>query len=92
MHSSFLFLALKQRSRQHATGLTPRSVLEQLKAIQMIDVWMPTVDGRWLKMSRYTQPDKTQQLLLAQLQMALPPQPPPEITSDRFTTACGEDL
>lgn len=44
------------------------------------------------KMSRYTQPDKAQQLLLAQLQMTLPPQPPPEITSDRFKTACGEDL
>ena len=53
-------------------------MLEQLKAMQMIDVQIPTVDGRWLTMPRYTQPDKAQQLLLAQLQLALPPQPPPE--------------
>ena len=87
-----LHVTLKQRSRRHATGLTPRSVLEQLKTIQMIDVSIPTVDGRWLRMSRYTQPDKAQQLLLAQLQLTLPPQPPPEITSQQFRSSCGEDL
>jgi transposase len=87
-----LHVTLKQRCKQHATGLTPRSVLEQLKAMQMIDVRIPTVDGRWLKMSRYTQPDKAQQLLLAQLHLVLPPQPPPEITSGRFEKHCGEDL
>ena len=87
-----LHVTLRQRCKQQATGLTPRSVLEQLKAIQMIDVAIPTVDGRWLKMSRYTQPDKAQQLLLAQLQLVLPPQPPPEITRDHYNTSCGEDL
>jgi transposase len=87
-----LHVSLKQRCKQHATGLTPRSVLEQLKAMQMIDVSIPTVDGRWLKMSRYTQPDKAQQLLLAQLHLELPPQPPPEITSNQFQNSCGEDL
>ena len=60
--------------------------------MQMIDVQIPTVDGRWLTMSRYTQPDKAQQLLLAQLQLALPSQPPPKITSRQFKTSCGEDL
>ena len=73
-------------------GLTPRSVLEQLKLIQMIDVHIPTVDERWLKMPRYTQPDKAQQLLLAQLHLELPPQPPPKITRNQFDTSCGEDL
>jgi transposase len=87
-----LHVSLKQRCKHHATGLTPRSVLEQLKAMQMIDVSIPTVDGRWLKMSRYTQPDKAQQLLLAQLHLVLPPQPPPEITSEQFQSSCGEDL
>jgi transposase len=87
-----LHVSLKQRCKQRATGLTPRSVLEQLKAMQMIDVSIPTVDGRWLKMSRYTQPDKAQQLLLAQLHLVLPPQPPPEITSEQFQSSCGEDL
>jgi len=87
-----LHVTLRQRCKQHATGLTPRSVIEQLKVMQMIDVHMPTVDGRWLKMSRYTQPDKAQQLLLAQLQLVLPPQPPPEITRDQYRKSCGEDL
>jgi transposase len=87
-----LHVSLKQRCKATASGLTPRSVLEQLKAIQMIDVRIPTVDGRWLKMPRYTQPDKAQQLLLAQLHLVLPPQPPPEITSKQFEKPCGEDL
>jgi hypothetical protein len=52
--------------------------------MQMIDVSIPTVDGRWLQMARYTQPDKAQQLLLAQLGMELPPQPPPKITQEQF--------
>ena len=47
----------------------------------MIDVRVPTTDGRWLTMSRYTQPDKTQQLLLTELTLSLPAQPPPMITS-----------
>ena len=75
-----LHVTLAQRMKAHAPGLTPRSVLEQMKAMQMLDVRVPTTDGRWLHMSRYTQPDKTQQLLLAQLGLNLPPQPPPKIT------------
>jgi hypothetical protein len=87
-----LHVTLRQRCRRHAGGLTPRSVIEQLKAMQMIDVSIPTVDGRWLRMARYTQPDKAQQLLLARLQLTLPSQPPPEITNERFRSCCGEDL
>jgi len=87
-----LHVTLRQRCKHCAGGLTPRSVLEQLKAIQMIDVQIPTVDGRWLKMSRFTKPDKAQQLLLAQLQLVLPPQPPPEISRRQFEDSCGEDL
>jgi transposase len=87
-----LHVTLRQRCKQRATGLTPRSVLEQLKAMQMIDVQIPTVDGRWLTMPRYTQPDKAQQLLLAQLQLDLPAQPPPKITNRQLKGSCGEDL
>jgi len=87
-----LHITLRQRCKHSAGGLTPRSVLEQLKAIQMIDVQIPTVDGRWLKMSRFTKPDKAQQLLLAQLQLVLPPQPPPEISRKQFQDSRGEDL
>ena len=40
-------------------GLTPTAVLEKLAKIQMIDVWIPTLDGRWLILPRYTQPAQT---------------------------------
>ncbi|MBU4246842.1 MAG: IS1634 family transposase [Verrucomicrobia bacterium] len=75
-----LQVTLAQRLKRHASGLTPRSVLDQMKMMQMLDVRVPTTDGRWLHMARYTQPDKTQQLLLAQLGLNLPEQPPPKIT------------
>jgi len=89
-----LQVTLAQRLKRHASGLTPRSVLEQLKAIQMLDVRVPTTDGRWLHMSRYTQPDKTQQLLFAQLGLQLPQQQLPIITARKVlqNSACGEDL
>ena len=78
-----LHVTLAQRMKTHAPGLTSRSILEQMKAMQMLDVRVPTTDGRWLHMARYTQPDKTQQLLLAQLGLVLPPQPPPKITNNK---------
>jgi transposase len=76
-----LHVTLRQLARIHSPGLTSRSILEQMKAIQMIDVHVPTTDGRELKMSRYTKPDKAQQLVLSQLRLILPPQPPPEISA-----------
>lgn len=81
-----LLVTLKQQLKAHAPGLTPRSVIEQMHAIQMLDVQVPTTDGRWLTMSRYTQPDPSQQLILAQLGLLLPPQPPPRITSESTST------
>jgi hypothetical protein len=77
-----LQVTLKQRLRALAPGLTPRAVLEKLKAMQMIDVQMPTTDGRQIVLPRYTQPNKDQQILLQQLKLTLPPQPPPRITAD----------
>ena len=60
----------------------------------MLDVRVPTTDGRWLHMARYTQPDKTQQLLLARLGLNLPPQQLPKITTREVlqNASCGEDL
>jgi len=78
-----LHVTLAQRMKMHASGLTSRSVLEQMKTMQMLDVRVPTNDGRWLHLARYTQPDKTQQLLLAQLGLVLPQQPPPKITNNK---------
>ena len=89
-----LHVTLAQRLKPHAAGLTPRTVLDQLKAIQMLDVRVPTTDGRWLHMARYTQPDKPQQVLLAQLGLQLPAQPPPRIGHRELSRrpSCGEDL
>jgi transposase len=78
-----LHATLRHRLRLKAPGLTPRSLLEQLCAIQMLDVHFPTTDGRILLFQRYTAPTKTQKLLLAQLGLELPPQTPPRLTSTR---------
>jgi transposase len=77
-----LQVTLRAKLRPLAPGLTPRAVLEKLAVIQMLDVYFPTTDGRRLRFRRYTKPEKDQALLLAQLKLELPPQPPPEITAD----------
>ena len=82
-----LQVTLKQRLRGLAPGLTPRAVLEKLSAIQMVDVHLPTTDGRHLVLPRYTQPDGDQKLLLQQLKLRLPDQPPPRIAAEAVTPA-----
>jgi Transposase DDE domain len=76
-----LQVTLRRRLRDLAPGLTPRAVLEKFGALQMIDVHLPTSDGRTLILSRYTQPESDLQLLLEQLKLRLPAQPPPRITA-----------
>ena len=76
-----LQITLKARLKQSATGLTPRAVLEKFAAVQMLDVHLPTTDGREVVLTRYTQPEKELQLLLDQLKLTLPAQPPPKITA-----------
>jgi hypothetical protein len=56
-------------------------VLEKFAAIQMLDVKFPTTDGRTLTLCRYTEPNTEQKILLEQLKLALPPQPPPRISA-----------
>jgi hypothetical protein len=84
-----LMTTLKRQLAAHAPGLTPRSALEKLSAIQMVDVWLPTTDGRWLVMPRYTQPEPEQQIVLDLLGLSLPAQPPPRITTGNIS---GNDL
>ena len=76
-----LHVNLRRRLRDLAPGLTPRAVLEKFSAMQMIDVHLPTSDGRTIVLSRYTQPEADLQLLLKQLKLQLPDQPPPKITA-----------
>ncbi|MBF0434107.1 MAG: IS1634 family transposase [Magnetococcales bacterium] len=75
-----LQVTLKQRLRALAPGLAPRAVFEKFAAIQMVDVHLPTTDGRHITLSRYTQPEKDQLILLQQMHMDLPAQPPPKIS------------
>jgi len=82
-----LQVTLKNRLQIHAPGLTPTAVLEKLGTIQMIDVYIPTRDGRWLILPRYTQPAKEVQVVLDQIQLMLPSQPPPRITAPALVAA-----
>jgi len=76
-----LYITLHRRLHALAPGLTARSVLEKFAAVQMIDVHVPTTDGRELVLTRYTQPEPELQLLIQQLKLRLPPQPPPRIAT-----------
>ena len=74
-----LMTTLRQQLRGHAAGLMPRVVLEKLATIQMLDVCIPTTDGRELLLIRHTEPSTDVALLLEKLNLSLPPQPPPKI-------------
>ena len=76
-----LHVTLGRQLRDLAPGLTPRSVLEKFSAMQMIDVHLPTSDGRKVVLTRYTQPERDLELLLRRLKLELPPQLPPKITA-----------
>jgi len=78
-----LQVTLRRRLRDLAPGLTPRSVLEKLATLQMLDVHLPTTDERTVILSRYTQPEADVQLLLQRLKLDLPPQPPPKISAPK---------
>ena len=76
-----LHVTLRAQLRQIAGGLTPRAVLDKLADIQMLDVHFPTTDGRTLILTRRTEPNADHKILLHQLRLQLPPQPPPRITA-----------
>jgi transposase len=76
-----LQVTLKNRLLIHASGLTPAAVFEKMATIQMVEVWIPMLDGRWLMLPRYTQPEKDVQAMLNKLDITLPSQPKPRIKS-----------
>ena len=76
-----LHVTLCAKLKPLAPGLTPRAVLDKLAAIQMLDVYFPTTDGRTLILSRYTELNADQKLLVKRLKLDLPSQPPPRITA-----------
>lgn len=76
-----LHATLRCRLQARAPGLTPRSVFDKFAGLQMIDVHIPTTDGRELVLERYTEPERDLKLLLGELKLVLPEQPPPKITA-----------
>ena len=75
-----LHVTLARRLHALAPGLTPRSAIEKFATVQMIDVHVPTTDGRELLLTRYTEPEPELKLLPEKLRLVLPAQPQPKIT------------
>jgi transposase len=82
-----LHVTLGQQLKALAPGLTPRAVLEKFATVQMIDVYVPTTDGRELSLTRYTQPEPELKLLLGKLKLTLPAQAPPRISASETARA-----
>ncbi len=76
-----LHVTLGRRLKSLAQGLTPRAAFETFAGVQMIDVRIPTTDGREIELTRFTEPQPDLALLLDRLKLQLPPQPPPKITA-----------
>src|SRR6266576_1090966 len=87
-------ITLARRLHALAPGLTARSALDKFAAVQMIDVHLPTTDGREILLTRYTLPEPELQLVIDRLKLRLPPQPPPRITTAAVNQARrrSEDL
>lgn len=82
-----LQVTLKAQLKRLAHGITPHEVIAKFKTIQMVDVHVPTTDGRDLVLSRYTQPEADHRMLLDLLRLTLPEQPPPRITAKQGSVA-----
>jgi hypothetical protein len=80
-----LSASLRMRLQKHASGLTPREVLRVLGEIRMVDVCIPTTDGRLLIMPRHTEPEAQQLMVLEKLRLELPAQPPPRVRGKEVT-------
>jgi hypothetical protein len=76
-----LHVRLARRLHALTPGLTPRSVIEKFAAVQMIDLHVPTTDGRELMLTRYTEPEPELALLLDKFKFVLPAQPEPKIST-----------
>lgn len=63
----------------------------------MIAVHIPTADGRWLILPRYTQPEAEAKMILDRLKLELPAHHSTGVSSNprqrcRLIAICGEDL
>lgn len=81
-----LSVTLRMKLRESAEGLTPRAVLRSMSGIQMVEVHIPTTDGRVLVLPRHTEPEAEQKMILEHLRRELPRQPPPRIRKAELAT------
>ena len=81
-----LMAALRKHLEPAAPGLSPKAVLEQLGTIKMVDVCLPTSDGRWLIMPRHTEPEPEQLMLLEKLGLRCQPSRRPAFAAE--TCSC----
>ena len=79
-----LHVTLGRRLHALAPGLTPRSAIDKFSAVQMIDLHVPTTDGRELLLTRYTEPEPELALLIDKLKFVLPAQPSPKISPSQI--------
>ena len=86
-----LWVCLKQKLKMVAESITPARALESLRSIFMVEVWFRLRDGRHLCLSRITEPEKQQALLLHHLGWNLPDQPPPRVYSHQLQSPCVAD-
>ncbi len=79
-----LQITLTRRLHSLAPGLTARSALAKFAAVQMIDVHLPTTDGREIILTRTTEPEPDLRLLIDRMKLQLPAQPPPKIAAAKL--------
>jgi len=61
----------------------------------MLEVHLPTTDGRWLVRPRDTQSEREQKIILERWQLRMPEPPPPRIRAANVKarrSGCSEDL
>jgi len=86
-----LSMTLRMKLAASAPGLTPRAALTSMSRIQMVEVQIPTTDGRMLVLPRHTEPEADQQMILEKLGLELPAQPPPRIRQAELEPAAAAD-
>ena len=75
--------------------LTPRQIIDKFRAVKMVDVVMPTTDGRIVTLPRYVEPKPDLAVLLDRLGLTLPVQPRRKSQAKlptRRNRLCSEDL
>ncbi|WP_444815074.1 hypothetical protein [Variovorax brevis] len=88
---------MKAQLKRLAQGITPAEVIAKFKTMQMVDVHVPTTDGRELVLSRYTQPEADHRMLLDLLRLKCPinlrrRSPPNNAASLPNPSPCSGDL